>query len=65
MTQTQTPYRIKGTFLETCNCDSGCNCNFGGFPDHCSCEALIGIHIDDGSFGDTDQIGRASCRERV
>jgi hypothetical protein len=57
MTQTQTPYRIKGTFLETCNCDSGCNCNFGGFPDHGSCEALIGIHIDDGSFGDTDLSG--------
>ena len=57
MTQTQTPYRIKGTFLETCNCDSGCNCNFGGFPDHGSCEALIGIQIDDGNFGDTDLSG--------
>ena len=42
MTQTQTPYRVKGVFLETCNCDSGCNCNFGGFPDHGSCEALVG-----------------------
>ena len=57
MTQTQTPYRIKGTFLETCNCDSGCNCNFGGFPDHGSCEALIGIQINEGNFGETDLSG--------
>ena len=40
MVQTQTPYRVKGVFLETYNCDAGCNCNFGGFPDHGSCEAL-------------------------
>jgi len=57
MAQTKTPYRIKGVFLETCNCDSGCNCNFGGFPDHGSCEALIGIKIDEGKIGDTDLSG--------
>ncbi|MCI0845082.1 MAG: DUF1326 domain-containing protein [Chloroflexi bacterium] len=44
-------------FLETCNCDSGCNCNFGGFPDHGSCEALIGIQINEGNFGETDLSG--------
>ena len=57
MAQAQTPYRVKGVFLETCNCDSGCNCNFGGFPDHGACEALIGIRIDDGKIGDTDLSG--------
>ena len=57
MTQTKTPYRVKGVFLETCNCDSGCNCNFGGFPDHGSCEALVGIQIDEGNFGDTNLSG--------
>ena len=57
MVQTQTPYRIKGFFLETCNCDAGCNCNFGGFPDHGSCEALIGIQVSDGNFGDVDLTG--------
>ena len=57
MVQTKTPYRIKGVFLETCNCDSGCNCNFGGFPDHGSCEGLIGIKIDEGKIGDTDLSG--------
>ena len=57
MVQTQTPYRVKGVFLETCNCDAGCNCNFGGFPDHGSCEALIGIHVSEGTFGDVDLSG--------
>ncbi|MDA0264310.1 MAG: DUF1326 domain-containing protein [Chloroflexi bacterium] len=57
MVQTQTPYRVKATFLETCNCDAGCNCNFGGFPDHGPCEALIGIQIDDGKIGDVDLSG--------
>ena len=57
MAQTKTSYRIKGVFLETCNCDSGCNCNFGGFPDHGSCEALIGLKIDEGKLGDTDLSG--------
>ena len=57
MTQTQTPYKVKGVFLESCNCDSGCNCNFGGFPDHGSCEGLVGIHIDEGKIGDIDLSG--------
>lgn len=57
MVQTQTPYRIKATWLETCNCDAGCNCNFGGFPDHGSCEALVGISVDEGNIGDVDLSG--------
>ena len=57
MVQTQTPYRVKEVFLETCNSDAGCNCNFGGFPDHGSCEALIGIHVSEGTFGDVDLSG--------
>ena len=57
MTQAPTPYHIKASWMETCNCDSGCNCNFGGFPDHGSCEALIGLHISDGNIGDVDLSG--------
>ena len=57
MTQAQTPYRIKANWLETCNCDPGCNCNFGGFPDHGPCEALVGLRIDEGNFGDVDLSG--------
>lgn len=57
MVQTQTPYRIKAKWLETCNCDPGCMCNFGGTPDHGSCEALIGISVDEGKIGDVDLSG--------
>jgi hypothetical protein len=57
MAATQTPYRIKGSQLETCNCDAGCNCNFGGFPDQGGCHGLIGIHVDEGNFGDVNLSG--------
>jgi hypothetical protein len=54
---TQTPYRLKVHFLETCNCDPGCNCNFGGFPDHGFCEGLIGMQIIEGHYGEIDLAG--------
>jgi len=57
MVQTKTPYRLKAYWLETCNCDPGCNCNFGGFPDHGSCEALGGIFVEEGNFGEVDLSG--------
>ena len=31
MTQTQTPYRVKDVFLETCNCDSDATATLAGF----------------------------------
>ena len=57
MAETKTPYRVQGKWLETCNCDPGCNCNFGGFPDHGSCEAIVGVYVDDGNFGDVSLTG--------
>ena len=57
MVQAKTPYRIKAHWLETCNCDPGCNCNFGGFPDHGNCEAIVGIQIGEGNFGEVDLSG--------
>ena len=56
-TQTQTPWRLKGHWLETCNCDPGCNCNFGGFPDHGSCQAIVGFLVSEGNFGGVDMAG--------
>ena len=57
MAETKTPYRVQGKWLETCNCDPGCNCNFGGFPDHGSCESIVGVYVDDGNFGDVSLTG--------
>ena len=57
MAQAQTPYRLKGHWLEACNCEPGCNCNFGGFPDHGPCHAIVGITVSEGNFGSVDMAG--------
>lgn len=52
-----TYWKLKGRELANCNCDYGCNCQFGGFPDKGGCQAVVGIAIDDGFHGDTDLSG--------
>jgi len=39
-------------YMESCNCDFGCACNFSGLPNFGNCEALVGYHIRKGHFGD-------------
>ena len=50
---------LRGTGYEFCNCDFGCGCNFGGFPnsEDGSCQALVGMHIEAGTCGDVDLAG--------
>jgi hypothetical protein len=45
---------MKGEGYEFCNCDFGCGCNFGGFPNSKdgSCRAFVGMRIADGKCGD-------------
>jgi hypothetical protein len=49
----QTQWQMRGAGYEFCNCDFGCGCNFGGFPnsDDGSCHALVGMHIEAGVCG--------------
>lgn len=58
-TTTATSWKLKGQGYEFCNCDFGCGCNFGGFPNSTdgSCRALVGVHISSGSCGDVDLSG--------
>ena len=56
-TAKRTPYRIELDHIEACNCQHGCNCQFGGFPNEGKCEALLGYHIRKGSYGDVDLAG--------
>ena len=44
---------MRGVGYEFCNCDFGCGCNFGGFPNSKdgSCHALVGMHIATGVCG--------------
>jgi hypothetical protein len=43
---------MKADYVETCNCDYGCPCNFTGFPTYGSCRSLYLLHIREGYFGD-------------
>lgn len=53
----RTAYRMKMDHIEACNCQHGCNCQFGGFPNEGKCEFLIGYHVREGSYGDVDLAG--------
>jgi hypothetical protein len=51
-----TQWTMQGHGYEFCNCDFGCGCNFGGFPNSKdgSCRALVGLHISTGKCGGVD-----------
>ncbi|MGI0044627.1 MAG: DUF1326 domain-containing protein [Nitrososphaeraceae archaeon] len=44
-------WRLKADYVEACNCDYGCPCNFSGFPSNGFCRALVLYHIQNGSYG--------------
>lgn len=46
-------WKMKVDYIEGCNCEFGCPCNFSGFPTGGFCEALVGYHIREGRFGTT------------
>ena len=58
-TATATRWALKGKGYEFCNCDFGCGCNFGGFPNSKdgSCRAFVGLDIERGSCGDVNLSG--------
>jgi hypothetical protein len=49
-------WRIRGTYLEFCNCDPGCGCNFRGVPSspEGNCQAVINHVIEEGSWDGLD-----------
>src|SRR2546428_4323935 len=46
-------WHFSRNYVETCNCDFGCPCNFSGFPTYGFCRALLFSHMVDGNYGDT------------
>lgn len=50
-------WRLKGRELANCNCEYGCNCQFGGLPDKVGCQAVFAMAIDEGIHGETDLSG--------
>src|SRR5713101_6643703 len=58
-TMAATPvWRIEADYLESCNCEFGCPCNFSGFPTGGRCEALVSYHIRSGNYGAVQLDGR-------
>lgn len=51
------PWNIKATYVEACNCDDGCPCNFNGFPTYGFCRALVLYAINSGNYGDVELAG--------
>lgn len=49
-----TYWKLKGRELANCNCDYGCNCQFGGLPDKGGCQAVFAMDIEEGVHGETD-----------
>src|SRR5262249_29598614 len=46
-------WEIQVDYIETCNCNFGCPCNFSGYPTDDYCEALVAYHVKKGRFGKT------------
>ena len=45
-------WSMKGKHLKNCNCAFGCPCDFNARPTYGPCEGMVGMHIDQGHFGD-------------
>ncbi|HEY6975711.1 MAG TPA: DUF1326 domain-containing protein [Chitinophagaceae bacterium] len=52
-----TQWTMELEYLQSCNCDYGCPCNFNALPTYGNCEALLGYHVLKGNFGDTNLDG--------
>ena len=50
-TTTRIPYTVKADWIEACNCNHGCNCQFAGFPNDGNCEFILGWRVRNGTFG--------------
>lgn len=50
-------WSFKADYVETCNCDYGCPCNFNGFPSNGFCRALVLFHIRSGRYGSVNLDG--------
>ena len=46
-------WRLKGKYIKSCNCDPGCPCEFWARPTHTTCEGMLGMHVDEGYYGQT------------
>jgi hypothetical protein len=50
-------WHIQGDVMEACSCNVTCPCNFGGDPTQLPCEAVLGLRIQQGNYGNTSLDG--------
>ncbi|MFW6153556.1 MAG: DUF1326 domain-containing protein, partial [Halobacteriota archaeon] len=50
-------WRIKGDYVETCNCEVACQCLWLEPPDDDECTVSFAWHIQEGHYGDVDLSG--------
>lgn len=50
-------WNLEAQYIQSCNCDYGCPCNFNGLPTEGNCEALVAWRVVRGAFGTTDLSG--------
>lgn len=46
----KTKWKLHVYYLDACNCDWGCPCQFNANPTYDTCEGLSGIHIINGNY---------------
>ncbi|MDB5321268.1 MAG: hypothetical protein JWN40_2899 [Phycisphaerales bacterium] len=52
-----TPWSLEADFLQACNCEYGCPCEFEAPPSHGKCEGVGVWHIIKGRYGDANLDG--------
>lgn len=63
MAATETGWKIRGEYMENCNCTVVCPCLFSPLepmtsePTEGACEVGFGFHVDNGNFGDVSLDG--------
>jgi hypothetical protein len=48
--RSKTKWKLHVYYLDACNCDWGCPCQFNAKPTHDNCEGLGGVHIINGNY---------------
>jgi hypothetical protein len=54
---TRDQWTLHGVEFENCPCAWGCPCQFGAQPTYGRCQAVMGGHIEEGNFNDTNLDG--------
>jgi hypothetical protein len=49
--KTKSKWKMHAYFLDACNCNWGCPCQFNAKPTHGNCEGVSGYHIISGDYG--------------